>query len=60
MNDTPTRTLREFRHRQYRAILERLPFVDVTPPEYRLGRAARRGDLCTEFGGVVGWPENAQ
>jgi hypothetical protein len=27
-----TRTLREFRHRQYRAILERLPFVDVTTP----------------------------
>ncbi|GJM27244.1 MAG: hypothetical protein DHS20C16_36590 [Phycisphaerae bacterium] len=27
------RTLREFRHRQYRAILERLPFVDVTTPE---------------------------
>ena len=28
-----TRTLREFRHRQYRAILERLPFVDVSTPE---------------------------
>lgn len=28
-----TRTLREFRHRQYRAILQRLPFVDVTKPE---------------------------
>ena len=28
-----TRTLREFRHRQYRTILERLPFVDVTTPE---------------------------
>ncbi len=28
-----TRTLREFRHRQYREILKRLPFVDVTTPE---------------------------
>ncbi len=27
-----TRTLREFRHKQYRSILERLPFVDVTTP----------------------------
>jgi hypothetical protein len=28
-----TRTLREFRHRQYRTVLKRLPFVDVTRPE---------------------------
>ena len=28
-----TRTLREFRHRQYRTIFKRLPFVDVTPPQ---------------------------
>jgi len=28
-----TRLLREFRHRQYQAILQRLPFVDVTKPE---------------------------
>jgi hypothetical protein len=28
-----TRLLREFRHRQYQAIVQRLPFVDVTKPE---------------------------
>jgi len=45
-----TRTLREYRHRQYRSILRRLPFVDVTTPQ--IDWDERRAVVASVIGAV--------